>query len=116
MNKPPGFDVTSLVPSKPMDEKSDGTPSAVINDRALASDGPASKAVLPVGTKVIAVTNPNASENAQKQALKRNREVFGADHVIETAKDCTDGDIVKGKKIKTSKGTTLTRDVCEEKR
>ena len=87
-----------------------------IKDRALQSDGPASTALLPVGTKVIAVTNPSATENAKRQALKRNRAIFGDEHVIETIDECDDGVVVKGKKIRTSKGTTLTRDVCVEKR
>jgi hypothetical protein len=86
----------------------------VINDRALQVDGPASTAVLPPGAKVIAVMDENASENAKRQALKRNRAVFGEENVIETAEDCEDGTVVKGKKLKTSKGTTLTRDLCIE--
>ena len=85
----------------------------MINDRALRQDGPASTAVLPPGAKVIAVTDENASENAKRQALKRNRAVFGDENVIETADDCG-GTVLKAKKLKTSKGTTLTRDLCVE--
>jgi len=88
----------------------------MIKDRALQVDGPKSTADLPVGTKVIAVTNQKASDNSKRQAVKRNQEVFGSENVIESAADCEGGIVVKNKKIKTSKGTTLTRDVCEENR
>jgi DNA topoisomerase IA len=73
---------------------------------------------LPVGTKVIAVTNESATDNAKRQVLKRNIDVFGADNVIESATDCDreGAVIVQGKKLKTSKGTILTRTVCEDKR
>ena len=89
-----------------------------MTDRSLQSDGPSSTAILPVGTKVIAVTNDNATDNAKRQVLKRNIDVFGVDNVIESANDCDreGAVIVHGKKIKTSKGTILTRDVCEDKR
>ena len=53
----------------------------MIKDRALQSEGPKSTAQLPVGTRVIAVTNENASENSKRQAIRRNHEVFGSENV-----------------------------------
>jgi hypothetical protein len=86
----------------------------VINDRALKPGG-VSTAELPVGSKVIAVTNPKASDNTKKQQMKRAIETFGEENVIKSAEDCS-GQINKKQKITTSKGTTLVRDVCEDKR
>jgi len=91
-------------------------PPAIIRDRALQGDGPKATAELPPGSKVIDMTKPGLSNNTKKQGLKRNIEVFGSENVIESAADCEGGQIVKNKKIKTSKGTVLTRDVCEENR
>jgi hypothetical protein len=83
----------------------------IIKDRALASDSGKSTAVLPVGTTVIA--KQGATDNAKKQSLKRDRAMFGKDNVVE---ECTGGTIVKSQKIKTSKGTTVIRDVCLDDR
>ena len=91
-------------------------PPAIIRDRALQGDGPKATAELPPGSKVIAITNDRASENAKRQAIKRNIEVFGSENVIESVADCEGGTIIPNKKIKTTKGTVLTRDVCEENR
>ena len=41
-------------------------PPAIIKDRALQEDGPKATAELPPGSKVIAITNPGASDNAKK--------------------------------------------------
>ena len=87
----------------------------LIRDRALRNAEP-STAQLDVGTKVIAITNPNATENAKRQQLKRARDTFGDENVIETAEDCKDGEILKKQKVKTNKGTTIVRDLCVDDR
>ncbi len=73
-------------------------------------------AELPVGSRVIAVPSPKASVDTKKQQLKRASDTFGEANVIESAEDCDEGHINKKQKITTSKGTTLIRDICEEKR
>jgi hypothetical protein len=72
-------------------------------------------ATLPVGNKVVAITNPKATDNAKKQQLKRAYETFGRDNVIDTLDVC-EGTVMKKQKIVTSKGTTLVRDVCVDDR
>ncbi len=89
----------------------DRRPDRRSGDRALQSEGPASTAVLPAGDRVISSTNESESENTRRQALKRNIALFGERHVIENAEGC-DGEIVHNKRIKTSKGREVVRDVC----
>ena len=96
------------------DSKGEDVP-VIIRDRALR-DPVQSTAQLNVGTKVIAITNPNATENAKRQQLKRARDTFGDENVIATAEDCKHGEILKKQKVKTNKGTTITRDLCIEDR
>jgi hypothetical protein len=72
-------------------------------------------ATLPVGNKVVAITNPKATENAKKQQLKRAYETFGRGNVIDTLDVC-EGTVLKKQKITTSKGTTIIRDVCVDDR
>ena len=95
------------------DDSSDD--SGVIRDRALRN-AVQSTAQLDVGTKVIAITNPNATENTKRQQLKRARDTFGDENVIETAEDCKHGEILKKQKVKTNKGTTIVRDLCVDDR
>ena len=85
-----------------------------IVDRPLR-DNPVSKAILPVGTSVIANPNLSASANTKKQQLKRDRATFGDENVIETPDDCL-GEIKKKQKVKTDKGSTLVRDLCIDER
>jgi hypothetical protein len=72
-------------------------------------------ATLPVGSRVIAITNPKSSDNAKKQQLKRAYDTFGEDNVIETAEDCK-GTMLKKQKVTTNKGTVLIRDICVDDR
>jgi hypothetical protein len=88
----------------------DPEPVQIIRDRALRPGGIAT-AVMPPETRVIAVTDPDASENTKRQQIKRARESFGLANIIETAEDCN-GQVLKKQKIKTSKGTTVLRDIC----
>ena len=90
----------------------------MINDRSLREG--TSKIVegqLEPGSKIIANTNKKVSDNAKKQQIKRARETFGEDKVIENMDKCNnDTNEIVTKKLKTDKGTTLTREVCQPKR
>jgi len=94
------------------------TTKTMINDRSLREG--TSKIVegqLEPGSKIIANTNKKVSDNAKKQQIKRARETFGEDKVIENIDECNnDTNEILTKKLKTDKGTTLTREICQPKR
>ena len=82
----------------------------VKEDRSLRAPSVAT-AQIPVGARVVAITNANATDNAKMQQVKRARDTFGEENVIDTIDEC-DGELLKKQKIVTSKGTTIVRDLC----
>ena len=69
----------------------------------------AENTVLPPGTKVIV---PNhGTENAQNMALARDSERFGRENLV-LAGECPPANVVEKQKIKTHKGSSVTRDLC----